>query len=127
MIERLTPPGAPTPVGPYSPVVRAGDFVFVSGHVPADLATGQVTPGSIQDQTRLTLQNVLRALAACGATAADVVKVNVYLKDPGDWAAMNEVYAEVFSAAKPARTTVAVGFAHPDLKVEIDCIAYNPR
>jgi 2-iminobutanoate/2-iminopropanoate deaminase len=126
MIDRITPVGAPTPTGPYSPVVRAGDFVFVAGHVPSDLTTGQMIPGTIEDQTRLTLQNVVRALAAAGASAADVVKVNVYLKDPADWGAMNEVYKEVFGAAKPARTTVGVAFANPDMKIEIDCIAYHP-
>lgn len=127
MIERIVPAGAPVPAGPYTPVVRAGDFIFVAGQVPADLATGQFQPGPIEEQTRLTLRNVVRALEACGATPADAVKVNVYLKDPADWGAMNEVYKEVFGAARPARTTVGVAFHNPEMKIEIDCIAYRPK
>ena len=126
MIERIFPAGAPVPKGPYSPAVRAGDFVFVSGHVPADPSTGELRLGTIEHETRLTLNNVKRALEAAGAACADVVKVNVYLRDGNDWGAMNAVYAEFFGQDKPARTTVGVQFAHPEMKIEIDCVAWRP-
>jgi 2-iminobutanoate/2-iminopropanoate deaminase len=126
MIERLSPPGVPTPRGPYSPAVRAGDFIFVSGQVPVNTATDQVELGDIRHETRLVLANIQRILRGCGADMADVVKCSVFLADGKDFAAMNEIYAEFFGADKPARTTVAVEFAMPGLKVEIDCIAYHP-
>jgi 2-iminobutanoate/2-iminopropanoate deaminase len=120
MIERLTPPGSPTPRGPYSPAVRAGDFIFVSGQVPGE-------PGDIAHETRQVLQNLKRILAGCGATLADVVKTSVFLADGKDFAAMNEVYAEFFGDARPARSTVVTAFAIPNIKVEIEAIAYQPR
>ena len=126
MIERFFPEGAPAPRGPYSPGVRAGDFVFVSGQGPVDPATQQLSYGDIQFEARLTLENVGRVLEACGATFADVVKVSVFLRDGNDFAAMNAVYAEFFGDKKPARTTVETKFADPKMKIEIDCIAYKP-
>ena len=120
MIERINPPGAPAPRGPYSPAVRAGDFVYVSGQVPGE-------PGDVADETRQVLNNVKRILEGCGATLADVVKCTVFLADGKDFAAMNAVYAEFFGEAKPARSTVVVAFAVPNIKVEIDAIAYKPR
>ncbi len=127
MIERLGPPGAPAPRGPYSPAVRAGDFIFVSGQVAVNPATNQVESGDVRHETRLVLTNIQRILEGCGATLADVVKCSVFLADGGDFSAMNEVYTEFFGVDKPARSTVACGFAIPGLKVEIDCIAYQPR
>ena len=125
MIERITPPGSPAPRGPYSPAVRAGDFIYVSGQGPIDTATNQLSPGDIRHETRIVLNNIRRILEGCGATMADVVKVSVFLGDGKDFAAMNEVYAEFFGAAKPARSTVVTGFVL-DMKVEIDCVAYKP-
>lgn len=127
MIERITPPGSPVPRGPYSPAVRAGDFIFVSGQGPIDPATDQFSYGDIQHETRVTLTNIQRILEGCGASMGDVVKCSVFLLDGRDFAAMNEVYNEFFGAAKPARTTVEVKFANPTMKVEIDCIAYKPK
>lgn len=126
MIERLTPPGSPVPRGPYSPAVRAGDFIFVSGQGPIDPSNDQFSFGDIKHETRVTLNNVQRILEGCGATLADVVKCSVFLVDGRDFVAMNEVYNEFFGQAKPARTTVEVRFANPEMKVEIDCIAYRP-
>ncbi len=127
MIERLKPAGSPEPRGPYSPAVRAGDYIFVSGQGPIDPETDRMETGDIRRQTRLVLANIERILAAAGATMKDVVKCHVYLADAGDFAAMNEVYAEIFGEAKPARTTVVTGFVLPDMKVEIDAVAYKPR
>ena len=127
MIERITPPGVPTPRGPYTPAVRAGDFIFVAGQGPIDPATNQMAYGDIRHETRLVLSNIKRILEGCGASMEDVVKCSVFLVDGRDFAAMNEVYAEFFGDQKPARTTVEAKFAQPDMKVEIDCIAYKPR
>ena len=120
MIERLSPPGAPAPRGPYSPAVRAGDFIFVSGQVPPE-------PGDVAHETRQVLNNLKRILEGCGASLADVVKCSVFLADGKDFAAMNAAYAEFFGETKPARSTVVTGFAIPNIKVEIDAIAYKPK
>ena len=127
MIERIIPPGAPIPRGPYSPAVRAGDFIYVAGQGPIDPATDKMSFGDIKHETRVTLQNVRRILEACGASMADVVKCSVFIADGNDFAAMNDVYAEFFGNNKPARTTVVTGFAAPGMKVEIDCVAYKPK
>jgi 2-iminobutanoate/2-iminopropanoate deaminase len=127
MIERLSPPGVPAPRGPYSPAVRAGDFIFVSGQVPVDPATQQLVSGDIGVETRQVLNNIRHILEGCGATLADVVKCGVYLGDGKDFAAMNAVYAEFFGEAKPARATVVTGFALAGVRVEIEAIAYKPR
>ncbi len=127
MIERITPPGVPTPRGPYSPAVRAGDFIFVAGQGPVDPATNKMSYGDIKHETRLVLGNIKLILEGCGATMEDVVKCSVFLADHKDFAVMNEVYTEFFGNAKPARTTVEAQFASPPMKVEIDCIAYKPK
>jgi 2-iminobutanoate/2-iminopropanoate deaminase len=126
MIERISPPGAAAPRGPYSPAVRAGEFIFLSGQVPVDPASQQVVSGDIRQETRQALSNIRRLLEGCGATLADVVKCNVYLADGKDFAAMNEVYAEFFGESRPARTTVACQFAVAGIHIEIDAIAYKP-
>ena len=127
MIERISPPGVAAPRGPYSPAVRAGDFIFVSGQVAVDPATQQLISGDIAVETRQVLNNVKALIEGCGATLADVVKCGVYLGNGNDFAAMNAVYAEFFGEAKPARSTVVTGFAVPGIHVEIDAIAYKPR
>jgi len=126
-IQRIFPAGTPSPRGPYSPAIVAGDFVYVSGQGPVDPETDSMSYGDIQHETRVTLGNVKRILEAAGASLSDVIKCNVYLKDGNDFAAMNEVYKEFFGEQRPTRTTVAVAFAEPKMKVEIDCVAYRPR
>ncbi len=125
-IERLSPPGAPAPRGPYSPAVRAGDFIFLAGQVPVDPATDKIAPGDIRHETRLVLNNVKRLLEGVGSSLADVVKVGVFLADGGEFAQMNEVYAEYFGESKPARTTIVCRFM-ADIRIEIDCVAYCPK
>jgi len=127
MIERITPAGVPAPRGPYSPAVRAGDFIFVAGQGPIDAATNQMSYGDVKHETRLVLTNIRTILEGCGSSLADVVKCSVFLSDGKDFSAMNEVYAEFFGQQKPARTTVEAKFADPKMKVEIDCIAYKPK
>jgi 2-iminobutanoate/2-iminopropanoate deaminase len=126
MIERLSPPGLPSPRGPYSPAVRAGDFIFVSGQVPVDPATNQISSGDIQHETRIALNNVKLVLEGAGATLADVVRVGVFMREAKDFAAMNAVYTEFFGNDRPARSTIVCGFML-DIKIEIDCVAYRPR
>jgi len=126
MIERLTPAGVPTPRGPYSPIVRAGDFLFLSGQVPVDPATDKFSSGDIKHEARLALNNMKRLLEGVGASLADVVKIGLFLADGADFAPMNEVYVEYFGESKPARTTIVCKFM-ADIKIEIDCIAYSPK
>ena len=126
MIERLTPPGVPTPRGPYSPAVRAGDFIFVAGQVAVDPATDKISNGDIQHETRMTLNNIRRILEGAGASLDDVVRVGVYIVDGSEFGKMNEVYSEFFGEHKPARTTIVCKFA-ADIRIEIDCVAYSPR
>ncbi len=127
MIERLSPPGCTAPRGPYSPAVRAGDFIYVSGQGPVDSQTNEFQFGDIQQETRLVLSNIKRLLEGCGATLADVVKCSVFLREGRDFARMNEVYSEFFGEHKPARTTVETKFANASMKIEVDCIAYKPK
>ena len=115
----------PLPAGPYSPAVRAGDFVYVSGQVPRDPATGVLAGDDIATQARAVLANVRRVLETAGATTEDVVSVIVYLVNVDDWAAFNEVYKEYFAEPYPSRT--AVGCDLRGILVEVSCVAYAPR
>ncbi len=113
----------PGPKGPYSPAIRAGGFVFVSGQGPIDPATGEVVKRDIQQQTKLVLENVRAILGAAGSSLDKVVKTNVYLSDIANFAAMNEVYATFFTAEPPARTTIQAAALPLGIDVEIDVIA----
>ncbi len=119
------PADVPPPKGPYSPAVRAGDFVYVSGQVPRDHKTGELAGDDVATQTRQTLSNVQRVLEQAGASLADVVSVTVYLARADDWGAMNEVYSKVFQQPFPSRTTV--GAELRGILVEISAVAYAPR
>lgn len=128
MIERISPPGIAAPRGPYSPAVRAGGFIYVSGQVPVDPVTNEKITGDVALETRQVLSNIQRILEGCGSSMNDVVKCGVFLTDVKDFAAMNEVYAEFFGDARPARTTIAVAaLPLPGAKVEIDAVAYKPE
>ena len=126
-IERIFPQHTPTPRGPYSPAVRAGDFIFVSGQGPVDPVTDKMSSGDISHQTRVTLNNIRIILEACGASLADVVKCSVFLKDASEFKKMNEIYAEFFPQDRPARTTIEAKFHNAEMLVEIDCVAYKPK
>lgn len=128
MIERLKPAGVPEPRGPYSPAVRAGDFIYVSGQGPINPETDRIDLGDIRHETRLVLGNIKRILEGVGSSMSDVVKCSVFLADADDFPAMNEVYSEFFGQARPARTTVVTKFiAYPEMKVEIDAVACTPK
>ncbi|MBI3666275.1 MAG: deaminase [Acidobacteria bacterium] len=126
MLQRIIAPQAPSPKGPYSHAVRAGDFIFVSGQGPIDPQTNQWKLGDAAGETRTTLENIRAILKAAGAEIADVVKCSVFLADIADFTAMNQVYAEFFSDVRPARTTVQAVLPGRESKVEIDCVAYKP-
>lgn len=114
----------PRPKGPYSPGVRAGDLVFVSGQIPADPKTGTIVADDLPGQARQVLANVRGVLEASGASLRDVVSVIVYLADVDDWAAFNEIYKGVFSEPYPTRT--ALGVSLRGIRVEVSAIAYAP-
>ncbi len=113
----------PAPKGPYSPAIRAGNLVFVSGQGPVDPGTGEVLRGSIKEQTELVLNNLRLILEAAGSSLERVVKTNVYLDKIADFAAMNEVYAGFFPKDPPARTTIEAANLPLGISVEIDLIA----
>ena len=116
---------APTPVGPYSQAIAAGDAVYVSGQGPIDPATGQLALGTFEEQAALTFANVRAILEAAGCTLSDVVKVNVYLADLTDFTALNEIYRRVFSPPYPARATVGAHLLF-HTAIEVECVAVRP-
>lgn len=113
---------APGAIGPYSQAIDTGAFVFASGQIPINPATGEI-PEGIKAQTAQSLANVKAILAAAGLTTDNVVKTTVFLADMGEFAAMNEVYAENFSQPYPARSAVAVKDLPKGVRVEIEVIA----
>lgn len=115
---------APRAIGPYSQAVRAGDFLFLSGQVALDPATGALVSGGVEPETKQVLANLTAVLAAGGATWADVVRTTIYLTDLGDFATVNRVYGEVTGAVPPARATVQVAALPRGAVVEIDAIAF---
>ncbi len=123
MKQAIASDAAPKAIGPYSPAVRAGQLLFVSGQIPLDPATGQMAAGDVAAQTRRVLDNVGALLAAGGRGFADVVRTTVYLADMSDFAAVNEVYGQYFTEPYPARATVQVARLPKDARVEIDVIA----
>lgn len=124
MREPVSTPNAPAAIGPYSQAIRAGDFLFVSGQIPLDPATGTLIQGDIAEQTHRVLRNLAAILEAAGASFQHVVKTTVYLADMSEFAAMNEIYGTYFPAPAPARATVQAARLPRDVRVEIDLIAY---
>lgn len=114
---------APAAIGPYSQAIEANGTVYVSGQLPIDPATGEFAPGGIQAQARQSLTNMMNILAEAGMTMKNVVKVTVLLADIADFAAVNEVYAEFFSAPFPARSAFQVAALPKGAGVEIEAIA----
>jgi 2-iminobutanoate/2-iminopropanoate deaminase len=121
--EVVTAKDAPQPVGPYSQAIKGGGFIFASGQIPIDPATGKVIEGDVKVQTERVLKNLSVVLAASGSSMEKVVKSTVFLKNMSDFPAMNEVYGRFFTNAPPARSTVEVAHLPKDALVEIDVIA----
>lgn len=109
-------------IGPYSPAIKTGRFIFISGQIPISMNSALVK-GDIKRQTKQVLENIKTILQAVGASLDDVVKTTVFLKNLGDFAAVNEVYAEYFKEAPPARSTVEVARLPRDADIEIEAIA----
>jgi 2-iminobutanoate/2-iminopropanoate deaminase len=123
MREVISTEGAPKAIGPYSQAIRAGGLLFTSGQVAIDPATQQVVAGDVSVQTDRVLKNVSAILQASGSSLDQVVRCTVFLKNMGDFGAMNEVYGKYFKQAPPARSTVEVARLPKDVLVEIDAIA----
>ncbi len=123
MKETIATKLAPAAIGPYSQAIKANGFVFASGQIPIDPATGTVISDSIAGQTERVLTNVTELLKAAGSGLQDVVKTTVFLKNMTDFAAMNEVYSRFFTETPPARSTVEVARLPKDVLVEIEVVA----
>jgi 2-iminobutanoate/2-iminopropanoate deaminase len=121
--EAILAAGAPKAIGPYSPAIRAGNLLFLSGQIAIDPATGAVVDGGIELQTEQVMRNIAALLEAAGAGFQHVVRTTVYLADMGEFAAMNAVYAMFVVDPPPARATVEVARLPRDVRVEIDVIA----
>ena len=115
--DKLAPP-----VGPFSPAIRSGDFIFFSGQVGQDPATGKLVDGGVEAEARQLFKNLATLLEAAGKSFADVVKANVFLTVIQDFAAINAIYAEQFDAPFPARTTVAVAALPLGASIEIELL-----
>ena len=123
MREAISTEAAPKAIGPYSQAVRSGSFVFVSGQIPLDPATGAMVEGDIATQTHRVFANLRAILEAAGTSLDRVVRSTVYLADMNDFAVVNEVYGTYFSSPAPARATVQAARLPKDARVEIDVIA----
>jgi 2-iminobutanoate/2-iminopropanoate deaminase len=123
MKSAVSTPKAPGAIGPYSPAVRTGSLLFVSGQVAIDPSTGQMLDGDVAAQTRRVLENVGALLEAGELSFSHVVRTTVFLADMNDFGAMNEVYGKYFTEPYPARATVQVSRLPRDARVEIDVIA----
>ena len=123
MKKAISSPDAPNPAGAYSPALRAGDLLFMSGQIPIDPATGQLVQGDAAVQARRAMENLGALLKAAGLSFDHVVRTTVFLADMNDFATVNEVYASYFSEPRPARATVQVARLPRDARIEIDAIA----
>lgn len=125
MIKKVETANAPKAIGPYSQATCAGGFVFVSGQIPADPATGRIVGDDVAAQAVQVFENLKAVLAAAGCSLEDVVKTDIFLKDMNDFATVNGIYAEYFKAeVMPARAAVEVARLPKDIKVEASAIAY---
>jgi len=123
MRERIETNKAPAPIGPYSQAIKANGFVFVSGQIPLDPATGSLVAGDVAAQTHQVMRNLAAVLEAAGSSLAKVVKTTIFLKDLGDFARVNEIYGEYVGESRPARATVEAARLPRDAGVEIEAIA----
>ncbi|MBR5457480.1 MAG: RidA family protein [Kiritimatiellae bacterium] len=123
MVETIATENAPKALGPYSQALKTGGFIFTSGQIPINPATDSIEAVTIEDQTRQVITNLKNVLEAAGSSLSKVVKTTVFIKDMGDFAALNGVYAEMFGDTRPARSCVEVARLPKDVKVEIECVA----
>ena len=123
MKELITAAGAAKAIGPYSPALKVGNLLFLSGSIPLDPVSGQLVEGGIKEQTTRVMENIKALLAAAGADFSKIARTTVFMVDLGEFAAMNEIYSSYFTAPYPARSTVQVVKLPRDVRVEIDVIA----
>ncbi len=123
MRDTVETKNAPSPIGPYSQAIRANGFLFVSGQIPIDPATGALIAGGIEEQTRQVMKNLAAILEAAGSGLAKVVKTSIFLTNLNDFARLNQVYAEFLGEIKPARSTVQVARLPKEVLVEIEAVA----
>jgi 2-iminobutanoate/2-iminopropanoate deaminase len=123
MKELITAAGSAKAIGPYSPALKIGHLLFLSGSIPLDPVSGQLVEGGIKEQTTRVMENIKALLAAAGAGFNNVARTTVFMVDLGEFAAMNEIYSSYFTAPYPARSTVQVVKLPRDVRVEIDVIA----
>ena len=126
MPQAIAAPGAPKAIGPYSPALRAGNLLFLSGQIPIDPASGALVDGDITAQTAQVMRNICALLDAAGAGVEHLVRTTVFLSDMNEFAAMNACYATFLADPPPARATVQVARLPRDVRVEIDAIAMLP-
>ncbi len=122
-MKALHTESAPAAIGPYSQAIEVNGFVFASGQIPVDPATGEFVEGGIKEQTRQALANAARIMEEAGIDLSHVVKTTVFLADMADFAAMNEVYSTFFKEPYPARSAVAVKALPKGALVEVECVA----
>lgn len=118
---------APGAIGPYSQAIQAGRFLYTSGQIPLDPATGNLVEGDVEVQTKRVMENLQAVLAAAGCTFADVVKTTVFIKSMDNFAKINGIYGEYFSTNPPARSCVEVARLPKDVEVEVEVIALVPE
>lgn len=124
-MQKIETDKAPQAIGPYSQAVKAGDFLFVSGQIPADPQTGEIAGGDISSQTEQVFTNIGQILKAAGCSFADVVKTTVFMKNMGDFQTVNSIYAKYFTGNPlPARAAVEAARLPRDILVEAEVIAY---
>ena len=123
MKELITAAGAAKAIGPYSPALKVGNLLFLSGSIPLDPVSGQLVEGGIKEQTTRVMENIKALLAAAGADFSKVARTTVFMVDLAEFGAMNEIYSSYFTAPYPARSTVQVVKLPRDVRVEIDVIA----
>ena len=123
MKELITAAGAARAIGPYSPALKVGSLLFLSGSIPLDPVSGQLVDGGIKEQTTRVMENIKALLTAAGADFTKVARTTVFMVDLGEFGAMNEIYSSYFTAPYPARSTVQVVKLPRDVRVEIDVIA----
>lgn len=122
-MKQISTQNAPAAIGPYSQAIEVNGFVYASGQLPIDPATGAFPEGGVKEQTKQSILNVKAILEEAGLALSNVVKTTVYLADMGDFAAMNEVYSQFFAQPFPARSAIAVKALPKGALVEVEVVA----
>ena len=125
MSNIINTPNAPAPIGPYNQAVWAGNLLFMSGQIALDAATGELVLTDIPTETRKVIENIKAILTEAGLDFSNIVKAQIFLKDLGDFAVVNEIYSSYFTGNYPARDTIQVAALPKNVNVEISIVAYK--